>query len=163
MEKYYIIYYFSTKKSNISGYYVGWKTKLTDEYSELSINANKYKSLSSLLINKLNIKSKFIPLDEFSTYMEQTDALYQRLLKISKVKKTKFIPFFSNDIWNKMGFRIDIIETDVNDNFKITTLNPNVLYEFLCKKKEKYRLKIKKEIPLCVRIDKLDEHDSFWD
>jgi len=156
MKKYYIIYYFG------SGYYVGWRTKMEDEYSELTINANKYKTINSLVFNRLNIKNRFSPLDDFTKRMENSDFMYQRILKISKIKKIEFKPCFSDDIWNKLGYRIDIVETDEQDSFKVTTMNPILLYKELCIKKDKCFKTIPTDKPLNVRIDKLDENDSFW-
>jgi len=170
MERFFIVYHNSSKKSQYNrntmynfggGYYVSYKDKLGDSYSDNWILSKRYVNLGSAL-NRLGIY--------FDTPNDTKEILYkfensksvQRQKKLSRLVLENIKIDFSNAEILTNG-RIEVVEINGSKINNLGEIDKNELYHFFCKKRET----LKKKHPyffekLKVNTDKGDLNDDFW-
>jgi len=169
-ERYYIVYLNHTTNSYgelVGGYYVGYKDKCSDKFSDMYIEAKRYKSLV-VAFSRLNFDPKKGPINDMLKKFETNHILRQkklnRLFDIdnSNLNYDSVIPFSHG--------RIDIIEITGNNIAYLGEINKLELYNiFLGYKKrldKKYINIMKSNDPEWdknrIKIEIGNINDDFW-
>lgn len=170
MSKFYIVYHKSSKKDHHNkntiynfggGYYVGYKDKLEDSYSDNWLLAKRYVNLGSVF-NRLGIYfDKPTDTKEILNRIENSIPI-QRQKKLSRlVSDDTKLDFVNVEIIT--NGRIEIVEIEGNKINNLGEIDKNELYQFLCKKRETFKKKFPSFFEkLKVNTDKGDLNDDFW-
>lgn len=169
-ERYYIVYLNHTTNGYdepVGGYYVGYKDKCSDKFSEMYIDAKRYKSLTAAF-TRLNFEPRIVPINDMLKKFETNHILRQKKLNRlfdkdnSNLNYDSVIPF-------SLG-RIDIIEITGNNIAYLGEIDKLELYDiFLGYKKRldaKYRNNMKSNDPEWeknrIKIEIGNINDDFW-
>jgi len=131
IEKTYIV------RSIEKGYYVGYRDKISNEYSENWIDAKRYKTLETAIRNRIFSGYK-MSLGDYRKLIKDMENNPEYLLKVLREKKLKRVTGTDSEttvefIKEIFGRRIEIVEKDGNNIRHGGYVSGNEIYEFLKK------------------------------
>lgn len=136
--KYYIVYYDS------DGYYVGWKNKIEDEYSDSYHFANRYKSLIPAL-SRLCINIKGIESIHLMKKINNNKPIVIFNETLKNKRKRKLNNLIGSEYNLIVGAKIEIIQIEGDEIKNLGKLPDIEIINIIKKEYDKYHVKLKKE------------------
>jgi len=166
--RYYVVYHESITQYGITnkGYYVSYKDKLEDRYSESFIDAKRYKILGPALSRKGIQFSDYGAVEtirEINTLIEKSIKI-QRIDKLRKLDNKEELSFERKlELADPIVKGIEIVEVNGNSIENLGNITNKEVYDFIKPKADKFKAKHKitddAEIPL--RDSTPEEIDDF--